>query len=131
VSRSLFPQIDREVMARLPRDQAARYSREWAREAFHQRLREAQLAGHDVGELIDRVMADPLDYSRSVSAVLHSRLTGLGLETRYDVPWAQRTPDGAPAMARELADGLDARVRVMGERAAAKPEPWVLGTRAA
>jgi conjugative relaxase-like TrwC/TraI family protein len=126
VSRSLFPQIDRAVMARLPHDQAQRYAREWAREAFHARLREAQLAGHDVGELIDRVMADPLDGARSVSAVLHSRLNGLGLETRYDVPWSARTPDGAPAMARELAEGLDARVRVMGERAAAKPEPWVL-----
>ena len=45
-----------------------------------QRLREAQLAGHDVGELIDRVTADPLDGARSVSAVLHSRLAGLGLD---------------------------------------------------
>ena len=40
----------------------------------------------------------------------------------------QRTPDGAPTLARELAEGLDARVRELGVRAAGRPEPWVLGT---
>ena len=46
IHRSLYPQIDREVMARLTPDQAYRYEREFARAAFHTRLREAQLAGY-------------------------------------------------------------------------------------
>lgn len=123
--RTLDPRIDVEIVSRLSSEQARKFSGEFAREALHNRLREAQLAGHDVGELIARIMADSLDGARSVASVLHSRLTGLGLGTRHDVSWAQRTPDGAPQMARDLAEGMDARCRVLGERAAERPEPWV------
>jgi hypothetical protein len=92
-------------------------------------MREAQLAGHDVGELIDRVTADSLDGARSISSVLHSRLDGLGLAPQHDPTWAQRTPDGVPDLARELADGLDARGRELGVRHADRPEPWLAGSR--
>ena len=94
IHRSLYPQIDREVMARLTPDQAHRYEREFARAAFHTRLREAQLAGHDIGELIARVTADSLDGARSISSVLHSRLAGLGLDAQPEATWEQRTPVG-------------------------------------
>ncbi len=126
VAEHLYPAIDAEVMSRLPHDQAQRYSGEFARQALHARLREAQLAGHDVGELIDRVMADPVDGARSVSSVLHYRLNGLGLGTRHDVPWAARTPDGMPPLAHELAAGLDRRAAELGGRVAGSPEPWAL-----
>ncbi len=39
--------------------------------------------------------------------------------------WAQRTPDDAPQVAHELAAALDERRRELGERLAAKPEPWL------
>jgi hypothetical protein len=126
IHRSLYPQIDREVMARLTRDQAHRYVREFARTAFHTRLREAQLAGHDIGELIARVTADSLDGARSISSVLHSRLAGLGLSAQPEATWDQRTPDGAPELARELAAGLDDRARALGVHAAERPQPWLL-----
>ena len=125
VRESLYPQIDRQVAARLPADQARRYQADHARQAFHARLREAQLAGHDLGELIDRVTADNLDGARSVASVLHSRLEGLGLDPQHDATWAQRTPEGAPQLARDLAEGLDERVRELGVRQAEKPEPWL------
>ena len=126
IHRSLYPQIDREVMARLTPDQAHRYEREFARAAFQTRLREAQLAGHDIGELIARVTADSLDGARSISSVLHSRLAGLGLDAQPEATWEQRTPDGAPELARELAAGLDDRARALGVRAAERPQPWLL-----
>jgi hypothetical protein len=125
VREDMYPAIDRRVMARLTPDQARRYEHEWARQAFHQRLREAQLAGHDIGELIDRVTADRLDGARSISSVLHGRLEGLGLDQPADATWAQRTPDGASALARDLAEGLDDRVRELGVRNAGRPEPWL------
>ena len=39
--------------------------------------------------------------------------------------WAQRTPQHAPAMAHELAAGLDDRRRELGEQALQHPEPWL------
>jgi conjugative relaxase-like TrwC/TraI family protein len=125
VRESLYPEIDRRVMARLTPDQAWRYEREYSRKAFHARMREAQLAGHDLGELIDRVTADSLDGARSVSSVLHSRLAGLGLDVQHNPTWAQRTRAGAPQIARELAEGLDARTSELGQRHAAQTQPWL------
>ena len=126
IHRSLYPQIDRQVMARLTPDQAHRYEREFAREAFHTRLREAQLAGYDIGELVDRITADSLDGARSISSVLHSRLDGLSLTAQPEATWEQRTPFGAPQLSRDLAAGLDDRARELGLRAAERPQPWLL-----
>jgi nicotinate-nucleotide--dimethylbenzimidazole phosphoribosyltransferase len=131
VREHLYPAIDRQVMDRLEPDQARRYAKDFARAALHARLREAQLAGHDIGELIDRITRDSVVSARTVAGVLHSRLAGIGLSGSHDVSWAQRTPDGVPDLARELAEGLDARQRELGSRLAEKPEPWVarhLGT---
>ena len=89
-------------------------------------LREAQLAGHHIGELIDRITASPMDGARSVSSVLHGRLQRLQLPVQpHGVTWAQRTPDNAPALAHQLAAGLDDRRRELGERALENPEPWL------
>lgn len=59
--------------------------------------------------------------------MLHHRLEQLDLPrlAGHDVTWAQRTPAGAPAVARELAAALDDRARALGEQLAAAPEPWL------
>ena len=86
----------------------------------------AQLAGHDIGAIIDRITAAPMDGARSISSVLHDRLQRLALpDQRHDVTWAQRTPPNAPALAHELAAGLDDRRRELGEQALENPEPWL------
>jgi hypothetical protein len=59
--------------------------------------------------------------------VLHGRLETIRLdEQARDVTWAQRTPETAPDLAHEVADGLDSRLRELGERAIAEPPPWLL-----
>ena len=126
VRQTLHPQIDERIKARLTESEAWRYEREHSRQALQHKLRAAQLAGHDVHALIDRITAAPMDRARSISSVLHGRLQKLALpDLRYDVTWAQRTPAGAPAVAHELAAGLDDRARALGERMAASPEPWL------
>jgi hypothetical protein len=132
VRHSLYLQIDEQIKARLTETQAWRYHREHARPVLQQRLRAAQLAGHDIGAVIGQITAVPTDRARSISAVLHGRLQQLDLpDLGHDVTWAQRTPKDAPAAAHELAAALDDRARALGEELAASPEPWLasqLGT---
>ncbi len=67
-----------------------------------------------------------MDGARSISSVLHGRLQQLQLpDPGHHVTWAQRTPQDAPAVAHELAAGLDERARALGEQLAASPEPWL------
>jgi len=124
--RTLYPDIDERIKARLTEAEGWRYDREHARQVLRHRLRDAQLAGQDVGEIIERITAAPMDGARSVSGVLHGRLQRLQLPVQgHGVTWAQRTPQDAPALAHELAAGLDDRRRELGERALENPEPWL------
>ena len=124
--QSLHSAIDQQIKARLTETEAWRYDREYSRQALHQRLRAAQLAGHDISVLIDQIAAAPLDRARSITSVLHHRLQQLALaDLRHDATWAQRTPATAPPLAHELAATLDDRARALGERLAASPEPWL------
>ena len=126
VRQSLYPQIDACIMARLTESEAWRYDREYSRPVLQQRLRAAQLAGHDINSIIGQITAAPLDRARSISSVLHGRLQQLQLpDLGHDATWAQRTPKDAPAVAHELAAGLDQRARALGEQLAASPEPWL------
>jgi len=126
VKQTLHPDIDQQIKARLTESEAWRYQREHSRPVLQHTLRGAQLAGHDIGPIIDQITAAPMDGARSIASVLHGRLQRLQLQTQgHSVTWAQRTPDSAPALADELAAGLDDRRRELGERALANPEPWL------
>jgi hypothetical protein len=126
VKQTLYPGIDQQIKVRLTETEAWRYDREDACTALHQRLRAAQLAGHDVDTLIDQITTAPMDRARYISSVLHHRLQRLALlDLRYDATWAQRTPATASPAAHELAVALDDRARALGERLAASPEPWL------
>ncbi len=125
--QALYPDIDQQITARLTDSEAWRYQREHSRQALQQLLRAAQLGGHDIGALIDQITAAPMDGARSISSVLHGRLQQLQLPNLgHDVPWSQRTPAAAPEVAHELAAGLDGRIRELGERMIAQPQPWLL-----
>ena len=126
IRQILHSDIDEQIKARLTETEAWRYDREHSRQVLHQRLRAAQLAGHDLGTLIGRITSAPMDHARSIASVLDYRLQRLTLpDLRHDATWAQRTPATAPPLAHELAAALDECVRALGERAAATPEPWL------
>ena len=127
VRQTLYPDIDQQIKARLTEPEAWRYDREPSRQALQQQLRAAQLAGHDIGALIGQITAAPMDGARSIASVLHGRLQRIPLPglSGHDVTWAQRTPASAPAVAHELAAGLDARARALGDQLTASPEPWL------
>ena len=126
IRQTLYPDIDRRITARLTEPQAWRYQREPSRAVLQHQLRQYQLAGYGIGQLIDRITAAPMDGARSISSVLHGRLQRLQLpHLGHAVSWAQRTPDDAPRIAHELAAGLDGRRRELGEQLAANPEPWL------
>ena len=74
VRQSLHPQIDEQIKARLTGSEAWRYEREHSRPVLQQRLRAAQLAGHDINAIIDQITAAPMVGARSISSVLHGRL---------------------------------------------------------
>ena len=57
--QTLYPDIDEQITARLTASEAWRYQREHSRPVLQHTLRDAQLAGHDIGELIDRITAAP------------------------------------------------------------------------
>ena len=123
----LIPEMDDRIKARLSESEASRYEREPSRSVLQHMLRQNQLAGHDLNQLIDRITAAPLTGARSISSVLHGRLQAIKLdEQAHDVTWARRTPETAPDVAHEVAGGLDSRLRELGERAIAGPQPWLL-----
>jgi conjugative relaxase-like TrwC/TraI family protein len=127
VRQTLHSDIDEQIKARLTETEAWRYDHEPSRKALHQRLRAAQLAGHDIHALIGQITAAPMDGARSISSVLHGRLQRIplaGLFGHY-LTWAQRTPASAYAVAHELAAGLDARARALGDQLTVSPEPWL------
>jgi hypothetical protein len=100
VRRALYPAIDEQITARRTASETWRYERELSRPVLQHALREAQLAGHDIGVVIDRITAGPMDGARSVASVLHGRLQRLQLHPGGpSMTWAQRTPENAPALA--------------------------------
>ncbi len=118
IRQTLHPDIDKQIKARLTEHEGWRYDREHTRKALHQRLRAAQLAGHDISALIGQITAAPMDRARSISSVLHGRLQRLALlDLCHDVTWAQRTPAATPPLAHELAAALDDRARVLAPAA--------------
>jgi len=126
VRQTLYPDIDEQITARLTDSEARCYQREHSRRVLQNALRDAQLAGLDISDLIDRITVGPMDGARSIASVLHGRLQRLQLPAwGHNVTWVQRTPVNAPALAHELAAGLDDRRRELGERAIANPEPWL------
>ena len=127
VRQTLHPDIDQQIKARLTETEAWRYDREPSRQALHQRLRAAQLAGHDISALIDQITAAPMDGARSIASVLHDRLQRLALPelAGHDADLGPAHPRQRPAVAHELAAALDDRARALGDQLAASPEPWL------
>jgi conjugative relaxase-like TrwC/TraI family protein len=95
-------------------------------------LRAADLAGHDTNAVL-RQAAGIRDFAgaRSIAAVLHSRVRQItGTPQPRAGTYADRTPlitdPEAAQFARDLAAAMDARAKLLGERAAADRPVWAL-----
>lgn len=128
----LYPAIDARLKEKLSEADYARYEREYQRPHLQKALREAQMAGADIHDVIDQVTANGLDGAKSIAAVLQGRVKYLQLPNDGVAPtWAKRTQAGASPLARESAEAIDARSVALGARHAARPEVWLskhLGT---
>jgi hypothetical protein len=96
-------------------------------------LRAAELAGHDVDDLLSRAIRERrFAGARSIAAVLHGRVQRI-VGTHEPVPsagYAERTPtledSVADRFARDLAAAMDERVSVLGIRVAMDRPVWAL-----
>jgi len=125
VKNTTTPDIDKALEAALSEYEYTRYLREHQRPVLQQALRERQLSGQDISEVIAEITAGPLTGAKSVSAVLHGRLKGAPKAGEAPLTWAGRTLSHAPQIAHEAAREMDARAAELGQRQLEKPEPWL------
>jgi hypothetical protein len=88
VRSSLIPEMDQRIKARLGESQASRYEREPSRSVLQHKLRQYQLAGHDLNQLIDRITAAPL------TGAVAPRVHGCPARTRVGERCPRRQPAG-------------------------------------
>jgi conjugative relaxase-like TrwC/TraI family protein len=125
--------IDAEVEKRLLPGDYQRYLTEPQRQVLHRQLRAAELAGHNVGEVLDQATEWGMGDARSVAAVLHARIERLGLaEGGKTTTWADRTPkresrdpERQHAVSETVA-AMDHRQLELGMGAAEHPPVWAV-----
>ncbi len=110
-----------------------RYEEDPERGTLTRLLRTAELAGHDVEEVLRRAIASRgFDDARSIAAVVHGRVRRLvgPAEPVVSGEYVARTPRiddlDAARLATDLAVAMDARVDVLGERAALDRPVWAM-----
>ena len=69
----VVPQIDQMVKERVTPGEYDRYMQDPERPAFLQALREHEIGGRRIQDVLDSITAAPLDGLRSIAAVLHGR----------------------------------------------------------
>jgi hypothetical protein len=121
------------IRALLPPGEWQRYQQDSERGTVTRLLRAAELAGYDTGAVIwQAVSVRDFAGARSIAAVLHGRIQRI-VGTPEPVPAASylaRTPviddPQDRAFAAELAAAMDARVGLLGQRAAQDRPQWAL-----
>jgi conjugative relaxase-like TrwC/TraI family protein len=123
----VVPKIDEMVRQRITPAEYQRYRRDPERPAFHQVLREHEIGGRRIEDVLDEITAEPLAGLRSVAAGLHGRAGKLPAPARgMTAGWAERAPRDATPEIETGARMMDARQAVLGEGLAARPPQWAL-----
>jgi hypothetical protein len=124
---------EKTIRSLLAAEDWQQYQQDAERGTLTRLLRAADLAGHDVDEVVRRAI-EGRDFAgaRSVAAVLHgrvSRITGTP-EPQAAASYADRTPaiedPAADRFARELATAMDECVSLLGNQAAMDRPVWAL-----
>ena len=123
----VVPQIDQMVKERVTPGEYDRYMKDPERPALLQALREHEIGGRRIEDVLDSITAAPLEGSRSIAAVLHGRAGKEPAPARGSTTgWAERA---ARADSPEIAGTvkmMDARQADLGRQAAARPPAWAL-----
>jgi TrwC relaxase/AAA domain len=126
-------QYEKTIRSLLPAEDWQQYGQDPERGTLTRLLRAADLAGHDVEEVLRRAL-EGRDFggARSVAAVLHGRVSRIigTPEPRVAAGYADRTPAIEDPQARkfadELATAMDERVSLLGNQVATDRPVWAL-----
>jgi hypothetical protein len=126
-------QYETALRGLLTADDWHRYEQDAERATLTRLLRAADLAGHDVDDVLRRAAGEgDFGGARSIAAVLHGRVRRMvgTPEPRTTVSYADRTPPisdpVAGRFARDLAAAMDQRVSLLGNRVAMDRPVWAL-----
>jgi conjugative relaxase-like TrwC/TraI family protein len=123
----VVPQIDEMVRQRISPAEYKRYRTDPERPAFLQALREHEIGGHPIPDVLDAITAAPLDGLRSIAAGLHGRTGKLEAPARGKTAgWAERAPRAVSAGTASAGAMMDTRQTELGRQLAARPPRWAL-----
>jgi conjugative relaxase-like TrwC/TraI family protein len=123
----VVPQIDEMVRQRIPAAEYERYLTDPARPAFLEALREHEIGGRRIEDVLDSITAEPLDGLRSIAAGLHGRAGKEPAPERGKTAgWAERAPRAASAEIAAAGAMMDTRQAELGRQLAARPPRWAL-----
>jgi conjugative relaxase-like TrwC/TraI family protein len=127
-------QYERTLRSLLGSAEWQQYEQDPERGTLTRLVRAAELAGHDVDDMLRRAtQARNFDGARSIAAVLHGRLQRIvgTPEPVSTAGYAERTPaledPVADRFAHDLATAMDERVSVLGIRIALDRPTWAVG----
>jgi hypothetical protein len=123
----VVPQIDEMVRQRIPAAAYERYLTDPERPAFLQLLREHEIGGRAIEDVLDSITAEPLDGLRSIAAGLHGRAGKEPAPARgMTTGWAERTPAQASAEIQSADQMADQRQAELGRQIASQPPEWAV-----
>ena len=123
----VVPKIDEMVRQRIPAAEYERYRHDPERPAFLQALREHEIGGRRIEDVLDSITAEPLTGLRSIAAGLHGRTGKEPAPQRGETSgWAERAAREPSPEITAAAEMLDTRQAFLGEQAAARPPQWAL-----
>jgi hypothetical protein len=123
----VVPQIDEMVRQRISPAEFAQYMKDPERPAFLNLLREHEIGGRRIEDVLDSITADPLTGLRSIAAGLHGRAGKEPAPARGQTKtWAERTPSQVSAdiqAADQMADRRQAKLGSGHSTRGALPPP--------
>ena len=123
----VVPKIDEMVRERISPAEYERYLKDPERPAFLQALREHEIGGRRIEDVLDSITAEPLDGLRSIAAGLHGRAGKEPPPARGETKtWAERTPGQASAEIQAAEQMADQRQAELGRELAERPPRWAL-----
>ena len=123
----VVPKIDEMVRQRIPAAEYERYLKDPERPAFLQVLREHEIGGRRIEDVLDSITAEPLDGLRSIAAGLHGRAGKEPPPRRGETrTWTERTPAQASAEIQAADRMADQRQAELGHQIATQAPEWAV-----